>query len=72
MIAEPETIVRELLDAKSVAILLDCSPRHVVRLADSGRLPRPLKVGRLTRWRREDISDWVLGGCPSIGRGTSR
>ena len=54
-----------LLDVGAVAELLACSPQHVRRLADAGRMPRPLKLGALLRWRRADLDDWLAAGCPS-------
>jgi excisionase family DNA binding protein len=54
-----------LLDVKDVARLLRCSARHVYRLSDSGRMPRPLKIGALVRWRRGDLALWLAEGCPS-------
>ena len=54
----------ELLDVRAVATLLDCSARHVYRLADAGRMPQPVKLGALVRWRRKDLSDWIDAGCP--------
>ena len=32
---------------REVAHLLNCSPRHVRRMADTGKMPRPLKIGTL-------------------------
>ena len=54
-----------LLDVGGAASMLGCSPRHVYRLSDSGRMPRPVKVGRLVRWRRGDLEEWIGDGCPS-------
>lgn len=70
----PERAPAELLDVKAVASLLDCSTRHVYRLSDSGRLPRPVKLGALVRWRRADVLEWIAGGCPSVrtARGGAR
>ncbi|MEX0885878.1 MAG: helix-turn-helix domain-containing protein [Phycisphaeraceae bacterium] len=60
----------ELLDVQAVAQLLGgCSPRHVYRLADAGKMPRPLKLGALVRWRRETLLNWIADGCPSVRRG---
>jgi predicted DNA-binding transcriptional regulator AlpA len=59
-----------LLDVKGVAHLLKCSERHVRRLADSRQMPRPLNVGRLSRWRLGDIRSWVAAGCPKCSRTT--
>ena len=65
-----------LLDVSAVAELLACSSQHVRRLADAGRMPRPLKLGALLRWRRSTgdpmtgLEDWVTAGCPPCrGRG---
>jgi excisionase family DNA binding protein len=57
-----------LLNVRAVAALLDCSPRHVYRLADAGKLPMPVRVGALVRWRRGDIQSWIDAGCRSIKR----
>ncbi len=52
-----------LLDVRAVAHLLGCSPRHVYRLADAGRMPAPVRVGALVRWRRADLDAWLADGC---------
>jgi excisionase family DNA binding protein len=54
-----------LVDVRAVAVLLACSPRHVYRLADAGRMPPPLKLGSLVRWERQTVEDWVRAGCPT-------
>jgi excisionase family DNA binding protein len=55
-----------LLDVGQVADMLACSARTVYRLADAGRMPRPVKIGRLVRWRQKELEDWVEEGCPRI------
>jgi len=57
-----------LLDVRAVATLLNCSPRHVYRLADAGRLPSPVRIGALVRWRRAELLDWLAAGCPPARR----
>lgn len=57
--------VAAMLDVQAVAAMLDCSSRHVYRLADAGRMPRPLKLGALVRWRRSDLDHWIAAGCPN-------
>jgi predicted DNA-binding transcriptional regulator AlpA len=60
-----------LCDVHQVAEICRCSPRHVYRMADAGKMPRGLKLGQLVRWRRvtgdprTGITDWILAGCPS-------
>ena len=53
----------QLLDVRAVALLLDCSTRHVYRLSDAGRMPAPVRLGALIRWRRTDLDAWIAGGC---------
>lgn len=65
-IAGPDRARGELLDVQSLASLLDCSTRHCYRLADGGRMPRPLKLGALVRWRASEIREWIAAGCPSV------
>lgn len=58
----PEEV--RLLDVHAIAQLLSCSTRHVYRLADSGQMPRPRKLGALVRWDREELEKWLADGCP--------
>jgi excisionase family DNA binding protein len=55
-----------MLDVTAVANLLGVSSRHVYRLADGGRMPRPLKLGGAVRWDRRTIEDWIAAGCPNV------
>jgi predicted DNA-binding transcriptional regulator AlpA len=63
-----------LLDVRAVAAMLDCSPRHVCRLTDAGRMPPPIRLGALVRYRRQTgdpttgIEDWLAAGCPLVRR----
>ncbi len=54
-----------LIDVNDVAALLKCSARHIWRLADAGKMPRPYKIGALCRWDRSSIEQWVADGCPN-------
>lgn len=58
-----ETDAAALLDVRAVASLLMCSVRTVYRLADAGRMPRPVKLGALVRWSSTAISNWIDTGC---------
>lgn len=60
-----------LLSAEALGELLGCSARHVRRVSEGGAFPRPLKLGRLVRWRRSDVDKWIERGCPSC-RGGAR
>ncbi len=62
---QPNAESAKLLDVNAVATLLDCSPRHVYRLSDAGRMPRPVKLGALVRWSRTSLDQWLAEGCPT-------
>ena len=50
----------QLLDVAGVTQLLNVSPRHVWRMADSGDFPRPLTIGaKLRRWPRSVVLAWI-------------
>ncbi len=61
----------ELIDVEAVARILGCSARTVYRLADSGKMPRPVKLGQLVRWPRAKVEGWIADGCPAV-RGAIR
>ena len=65
-IAGPEQAPAELLDVNAVGKLLGCSPRHVYRLSDAGKMPPPLRLGALVRWRRSAVLGWIDEGCPAV------
>ena len=45
----------QMIDANAVAKLLNVSKRHVDRLDARALLPRPIRLGRSVRWRKETI-----------------
>ncbi len=59
---------RPCFNVKTLAAFLHCSPRHVERLNSSGRLPRPIRIGRLVRWPHDEITAWIHAGCPDRRR----
>jgi len=63
---------RAMLTVHDVAQMLNCSARTIYRLADAGKLPRPVKLNALVRWPRETIERWIAEGCPSIRTGGHR
>ena len=56
-----------LIPVETVAKLLSISPRSVWRWVSSGEMIKPIKLGDSSRWRREEILDWVAAGCPTPG-----
>lgn len=64
--------VEQLIDVRDVATMLSCSSRTIRRLADSARMPRPVRVGALLRWSRAAIEEWFRDGCPPCRRPRAR
>lgn len=65
MKSEPQP---RMIDVAAIATMLGVSSRHVYRLVDSGRMPRPCKLGGANRWDSEIVIRWISDGCPSIDR----
>lgn len=59
----------ELLSVRAVGEMLGCSPRHILRLAEAGRMPAPVRLGHLVRWRRAEVLQWLEGGCRPVRSG---
>ncbi len=55
----------ELINIDSIAKMLKCSTRHVRRMVNTRRIPRPIKLGALVRWIKADIERWFTEGCPN-------
>ena len=55
---------RLVFSAAEVAHVLGVSTRHVWVLNSSGRLPRPIRLGRAVRWNAAEIQDWLNAGAP--------
>ncbi len=44
-----------LLDVKAVAALFQSSPATIWRRVNDGTIPRPVRIGGMTRWARDEI-----------------
>ncbi len=54
-----------LVDANGVAAMLNVSRRTVYSMQSTGELgPMALSVGGRKLWRTEELTRWVLAGCP--------
>lgn len=60
-----------MLSAYQAAAYLNLSVRTLYRLADRQRVPGPVCLGRLRRWRRVDLENWVARGCPDLAGSSS-
>lgn len=58
------TVSKIAVSKATLAVDLEVSESHIDNLQASGRLPAPVKLGRLTRWLRSDIELWLELGAP--------
>jgi predicted DNA-binding transcriptional regulator AlpA len=42
------------------------------KLNAAGRMPTPVRLGSLMRWRRKEIMEWIDAGCPTGGQKETR
>jgi excisionase family DNA binding protein len=61
-----------LLTVDDVAAMLRISTRTVRRMADSGQMPRPLRLSSCLRFRRAELDLWIADGCPRCDRRSGR
>ena len=55
-----------LLDGAEAAAMIGVSRSHLYALHSSGRLgPLPVRLGKRTLWRRDELERWVADACPS-------
>ncbi len=57
-----------LIDAGDVARRLSISRSAFYKLVATRTAPQPIRLGRRTLWRVEELEEWVRDGCPPIDR----
>lgn len=58
-------IIPELLTLREAARLCCVGERTFWRHAHSGLAPRPVKIGGVARYSRQEILKWIKMGCPA-------
>lgn len=61
----PVATERVVVPVSAVADMLYVSERHIWALNSSGRLPRPIRLGRAVRWDRNELERWIAAGAPT-------
>lgn len=54
-----------LLTAEQAARYCGMSRPAWYKRVSAGYVPRPIKIGSLSRWRSEELRAWIAAGCPS-------
>lgn len=58
----------ELLTAAQASAITNMGERTWWRFVSSGRAPAPIKIGRVVRWKKKEIMEWIDAGCPRAPR----
>jgi predicted DNA-binding transcriptional regulator AlpA len=53
-----------LVNAHDAAALCGKSLRTWRSWDSAGWIPRPVRIGRSTLWRADELRNWVASGCP--------
>jgi len=53
-----------LVTAKQAAAMCGKSLRTWRSWDAAGWIPRPVRIGRSTLWRTDELREWVAAGCP--------
>jgi predicted DNA-binding transcriptional regulator AlpA len=62
---EEHTVVEPLLvKAKTAAAMCGKSLRTWRTWDAAGWIPRPVRIGRSTLWRVDELREWIVAGCP--------
>ena len=57
-----------ILTAAEFCGVLRVSRATFARLNSTGRIPRPVRLGRRTLWLRSEVVAWTDAGCPNRAR----
>lgn len=60
-----EAVPKLMLTGAELAAALGISERKIESMLAGGRLPAPLRIDRIRRWRRQEIEAWLAAGMPS-------
>ncbi len=53
-----------LVDAVTLAEKLNVHEVTIRKWQSSGKVPRPVRIGRLVKWRLREIEAWIKADCP--------
>jgi excisionase family DNA binding protein len=63
--APTTTADKLLLSVDETAAMIGVHKTHLYALHNSGKLPLPVRLGRRTLWRADELKAWVAAGCPN-------
>ncbi len=57
-----------LLDVTQVAAMAGLHRATVFKLVSAGKFPKPIKLGRSTRWSKRELIAWIAAKCPPLSK----
>jgi excisionase family DNA binding protein len=63
-----EAVTARLGDVNAAALKLNLSAKTIRRMADAGKVPGVIRLGRLLRFDLGLIDQWIDQGCPPLHR----
>lgn len=61
-----------LIPAEQLAAMLNISTRTLWRKLSAKKIPEPVRIGGLPRWRLDQVRQWIAQGCPVRHGGRSK
>lgn len=55
-----------LVDVDMAAIMTGLHRATVYKLVACGKFPQPIKLGRSTRWAKDELTAWIAAKCPPL------
>lgn len=59
MKTKPALLEDEFIDMKFIARLTGLSDKWFYKLIQEGVFPKPIKMGRASRWLKSDLEEWL-------------
>ena len=59
MNTSPALLNDQLVDMTFITTYTQCSNKWFYKLISEGRFPKPIKLGRSSRWLRSEVETWM-------------
>lgn len=59
MYAKPTLLEDQFIDMKFITQLTGLSDKWFYKLIQDGLFPKPIKLGRASRWLKSDLEEWL-------------
>lgn len=59
MITKPTLLEDQFIDMKFITQLTGLSDKWFYKLIQDGTFPKPIKLGRASRWLKSDVEEWL-------------